>query len=194
MILNPNNTEAFVFSRSRTVNPPHGDLVLSGVSIGASPNLDILGVKFYGKLTFEDHVRGIVSRVSRKIYILRLVKRVLWTRSVFLRCCYAFVLPILEYCSPVWGSAAKCHLQLYSSARYIRWPGYFKIRVSCCVIDVMWLSILCFTRLIRTLITVCSASFHLLLLEFGISELQPQLIHLSLKYQMSLSASRQALP
>ena len=33
MILNPNKTKALVVSRSRTVNPPHGDLVLSGVSI-----------------------------------------------------------------------------------------------------------------------------------------------------------------
>ena len=52
-------------SKSKIVNPPHGDLVLSGVSICASPDLDILGVKFDSKLTFEDHVRGIVSRVSQ---------------------------------------------------------------------------------------------------------------------------------
>ena len=50
------------------MNPPHGDLVLSWVSICASPNLDILGVKFVRKLTFEDHLRGIVSRVSRIWY------------------------------------------------------------------------------------------------------------------------------
>ena len=33
MILNPKKTKAFVVSRSRTVSPPHGDLVLSGASI-----------------------------------------------------------------------------------------------------------------------------------------------------------------
>ena len=76
MILNPHKTKALVISRSRTVNIPHGDLVLSGVSIRASPNLDILGVKFNGKLTFEDYVRDVVSRVSRRIRILRLVKRI----------------------------------------------------------------------------------------------------------------------
>ena len=43
------------------MSPPDGELVLSGVSIRASHNLDILGVKFDSKLTFEDHVRGIVS-------------------------------------------------------------------------------------------------------------------------------------
>ena len=33
MILNSNKTKDLVVSRSRTVNPPHGDLALSGVSI-----------------------------------------------------------------------------------------------------------------------------------------------------------------
>ena len=46
-------------SRHRTVNPLYGDLVLSGVSICASPNFAILGVKFDSKFTFEDHVRGL---------------------------------------------------------------------------------------------------------------------------------------
>ena len=47
----------------------------------------------------------------------------------------------------------------------------------------MLLDWVCCTRLIRTLITVCSASFHLFLLEFDIPELRSQLFHWSLKYQ-----------
>ena len=112
MIQNPNKTKALVVSRSRTVDPPHGDLVLSGVSISASPNLDILGVKFDSRLTFEDDARGIVSRVSQRIGTLRLMMRVFVGTSVLLRCYYAYVLPILEYCSPVFGSASKCFCQL----------------------------------------------------------------------------------
>ena len=69
MILNPNKTKALVISRSRTVSPAHGDLVLPGVSIRANPNLDILGVKFDSMLTFEDRVRGIVSPcLSENLY------------------------------------------------------------------------------------------------------------------------------
>ena len=76
-------------------------IYFSGVSICSSPNLDTFGVKFDSKLTFGDHVRGIVSRVSQRIGILRLVKLVFVNTSVLLRCYYAFVLPILEYSSPV---------------------------------------------------------------------------------------------
>ena len=110
--MNLNKTKALVVSRSRTVNPPHGDLVLSVVSISASPNLDILGVKLDSRLTFEDHVRGIISSVSQRICILRLLKTVFVDTSVLFRVYYALDLPILEYCSSVWWSAAECHLQL----------------------------------------------------------------------------------
>ena len=99
----PNKTKASVVSRSRTVNLPHGNLVLSGVSISSSPNSIFLAWRW-------PRVR--VSRVFQRIGILRLMKGGLVDTSVLPRCYNAFVLPILEYCSPVWGSAAECHLQL----------------------------------------------------------------------------------
>ena len=112
MILNPNKTKALVVSRTRILSPHHCDLDLSLVSIRANPKLDILGLKFDSKLTFEDDARGIISLVSRRIGILRSVKRIFVDTSVLLCCYFAFVLPILEYCSPLWRSAAECHLQL----------------------------------------------------------------------------------
>ena len=183
IILNLNKTKRLVVSRHRTVNPPDGDLVLSGVSICDSSNLDILSLKFDSRLTFEDHVRGIVFRVSQRIVILRLVKRVFVDTFVLLRCYYAFVLPIHEYCSPVWGSAAKCHLQLNTrciqlDARCIRLPSFFQIRLSChCVIYVILLHCVCYTKIIRSGIIVCSVSSHLLLSELNIPYLRLQLIH-----------------
>ena len=85
MILNITKTKALVVSRCRTVKPSHGDLVLSGVSISASSNLDILGAKFDSRLIFEYHVRGSVPRVSLRIGILWLVKHVFVEASVFLK-------------------------------------------------------------------------------------------------------------
>ena len=114
---------------------------------------------------------------------MRLVKRIFMDTSVLVSCYFAFVLPILEYLSPVWASAAECHLQLvkrqvYSVARLCPNQSF----LSLCHRRV-WLGLVCCTRLILTLITVCSTSFHLPLLEFDILYLQPQLIHWSLRYQ-----------
>ena len=75
-------------------------------------------MKFDSKLTFENHVHGIFSRVSQRIGILRLVKRIFVDTSVLLCSYFAFVHLILEYCSPVWGSAAECHLQLLERQVY----------------------------------------------------------------------------
>ena len=109
LMLNPSKTKELVVSGCyRTANPPHGDLVLFVVSICTSLNLNILGVKFDCRL-----LQGIVSCVSQWIGILRLVKRVFVDTSVLLHCYYAFLLLILEYCSPAWGFAAECHHQLH---------------------------------------------------------------------------------
>ena len=88
MIQNPNRTKALMVCRSRNLNPANCDLVLSGVSICASPIVDTLGVRFDSKFTFEEHVRGIVSRVCQIIFILRMVKPIFLDTSVLLRCYY----------------------------------------------------------------------------------------------------------
>ena len=89
MLLNPKKSKALVVSRSRTVNPPHGDLGLAGVPMLSNLSLDILGVRFDCRLTFESHVRG-VSRVSQRIRILRMVNGMYADTSVLHRCYYAF--------------------------------------------------------------------------------------------------------
>ena len=182
MLLNPNKTDVLVISRSRTVNPPNGDLVLSGVSIQASPNFDVLGVKFDSKLSYEDHVHGIVSRVSQRNIFLRSVKHIFVNISVLLSCYFAFVLTVLSI-------ILQCGTQLlnvifsFMSVRCIRWPGFVLIRVSCrCIIDALWLGLVCCTRLIWTLICLFS---ELLSASTRVrhTEMRQQLIHWSLKYQ-----------
>ena len=121
------------------MNPPHGHLILSDVSIHARPNLDIVGVKFYSKLTFRDHVCGIVSLVFQGIGILRAAKCVFVHPSVLLCYYYAFILTIHQYYSPVRGSAVEHHLQLLKRQVYLlaRWET--------CVINVMLLDFVCCT-------------------------------------------------
>ena len=160
------------------MNPPHDDLVLSWVSIRASPNPDILGMKFDSKLTFEDHVRYIVSHISHRIGSLRLVKLVFVDTSVLFHCHCAFALVILEYIGlRCWGQLLNVTFS-FPSARCLRWPSFVQIKVSCCcVIDVMFLDCVCCPSLIRNRSSVCSVSSYLLMPEFGIFELRLQLNH-----------------
>ena len=60
----------------------------------------------------------------------------------------------------------------FLNARCIPWPGFVLIRVSCrCVIDVVWLGLVCCTRLLPPASTRVRQP-----------ELRPQLIHWNLKY------------
>ena len=102
---------------------------------------------------------------------------------MLLRCYFAFVLPILEFCSPVWRSAAECHLQLIERQVYL---------VARLYPDQSILS-LCHRRRVSGPSMLCkvnSNSYHCLFSEFSsgstefdIPELWPPLIHWILKYQ-----------
>ena len=160
-----------------TVNYPHGDLVLSGVSICASPNLDILGMKFDTDCRMLE-VRiawYCFSRLSEKLYFM-VVNRV-----VVDHLCYFVATKHLF--SQYWRIVLRSGEQLlhaivsFSSVRCIRWPGFALIKISCyCVIHLMFLDFVCWTRLIQTRIIVYSVSCHLHLPEFDIPEFM-QLIH-----------------
>ena len=81
-------------------------------------------------------------------------------------CYYVAILHLFfQSCSIVLRCGGQLLNVTFSSlrARCIRWPGFAMIKVSCrCAIDVVLLGLVCCTRSMRTLITVCSASFQLL--------------------------------
>ena len=80
-----------------------------------SDNLDILEVTFDSKLIFEKHLRSVSRAASQRLGILRKSCRVFHDKLLIGRCFWGFVLPVLEYCSAVWCSAADTHLKLLDS-------------------------------------------------------------------------------
>ena len=60
-------------------------------------------------MTFEKHLRSVSRAASQRLGILKESRRVLKDRSLLGRCFRCFVLPVLEYCSAVWCSAADTH-------------------------------------------------------------------------------------
>ena len=101
-----------IVSRSRTVNPPHPDLFIDGTQLVTSESFKILGVLFDSKFTFEQHLRSVSSSVAQKVGLLRKSFKIFGDQMVLLKCFNSFILPCLEYCSPVWSSAADTHLKL----------------------------------------------------------------------------------
>lgn len=112
MLMNPLKTKSLVVSRSRTVAPRFGDIVLDGAGVEVSDDLVILGVRFDSKLTFESHIRDVVASSSRSLGIMRRAAKIFDSTDVLVSCFRSFVLSRLEYCAPVWNSATNVHLNL----------------------------------------------------------------------------------
>ena len=112
MKLNTSKSKSCCFSRSHTLLPPHGDLCLDGSVLTSCDELKILGVMFDQKLTFEHHIRSLVNSASRKLGLMRKAYTIFNDVSISGRCFNCFVLPHLEYCAPVWSSAAASHIRL----------------------------------------------------------------------------------
>ena len=85
-----------IVSKSRTVFPPHPDLLVDSLSLNSCDSPKILGVMFDGKFTFERHICSISSSVAQKIGLLRKSFRVFGNHDVLLRCFTSFILPCLE--------------------------------------------------------------------------------------------------
>ena len=64
------------------------------------------------KLIFEKHIQNIAASVSQKVGILRKCYKMFGDQAILHKCFNAFLLPCLEYCSPVWSSSADSHLKL----------------------------------------------------------------------------------
>ena len=63
-------------------------------------------------MTFEKRLRSVSRAAARRLGILMKSWQVFHDRSLLGRCFLGFVLPVLEYCSAVWCSAADTHLKL----------------------------------------------------------------------------------
>ena len=103
-------------SRSSTMHPQSTLLTIGGTVLKESDDLVILWVTFDSKMTFERHLRTVSIAASQRLGILRKSWRVFHDSSLLLRCFRGFVLPVLEYCSAVWCSAADTHLKLLHRA------------------------------------------------------------------------------
>ena len=115
-------TKTVIISRSRTMNPQSPPLTIGETVLKESDVIDMLGVTFDTKMTFEKHRRSVFRADSHRPGILKSYK-VFHDRLLLRRCFRGFVLPVLEYFSAVWCSAADIHQKLLDHV--VSGPGYF---------------------------------------------------------------------
>ena len=96
------------------MHPQLPALTIGRTVLKESDDLVILGVTFDSKMTFEKHLHSVSRAASQRHGILSW--QVFHDRSLLGRCFRGFVLPVLEYCSAIWCSAAGTHLKLLDRA------------------------------------------------------------------------------
>ena len=94
------------------MHPQSPPLTIGGTVLKEYDDLDILGVTFDSRMTFEKHLRSVSRTASQRLGILRKSWLVFHDRLLLGRCFWGFVLTVLEYCPAVWRSAADTHLKL----------------------------------------------------------------------------------
>ena len=112
MKLNASKTKTMIVARLRTLHPPSPPINYWRYCAEGVWWPWYIGLTFDSKMTFEKHLRSVSSAASPWLGILRKSWRVFHDRSLLGRCFRGFVLPVLEYCSVVWCTAADTHLEL----------------------------------------------------------------------------------
>ncbi len=103
MKLNAKKTQLIIVDFTRTKKSKNWKFTLDGAEVETVSSARLLGVIFNGQLTWEDHVNSIVSKASRRLWILRKLKQLGFKEKELTLLLKSSIIPILEYASPVWG-------------------------------------------------------------------------------------------
>ena len=82
----------------------HDVPLISGIDRKSSVNL--LGILFDEKLSFNDHVKCITKRATAKLYVVFRLRRIWFSIRELTLFYKALVLPTLTYCCSVWGGTS----------------------------------------------------------------------------------------
>ena len=120
--LNASKTKTMIVSRSDTMHPQSSPWTIGGTELKESDDLVILGVTFDSKMIFAKHLRSVSRAALQRLGILRKSWLVFHDKALLGRCFRGFVLPVLEYCSAAWCSAADTHRKLLDRESVV--PGF----------------------------------------------------------------------
>ena len=111
MVLNENKTKCLLIGTSQRLSRCQSNLEIAinnHVNV-CSDSEKLLGIKIDQCLNFVGHIDYVCRNVTSKISLLSKIKQYLPldTRKLYYN---AYILPVLDYCLTVWGSASKYQL------------------------------------------------------------------------------------
>ena len=112
MVLNETKTKSMVIGTKQRLSKLESNLSLeiNNEIIENSKSEKLLGVFIDQNLDFDKHIDYVCKNVSSKIGLLNKIKKFLplHTRKLYYN---AYILPVIDYCLTVWGSAPKFQLE-----------------------------------------------------------------------------------
>ena len=89
-------------NRSNSLNDYDLNFSMSGTKLNESFEIKDLGVTFDSKLSFTSHIDAILAKAKQRLYLLKKSFSSCDDRALILAF-KVYVVPLLEYCSPVWS-------------------------------------------------------------------------------------------
>ena len=131
MRLNSKKTISMVVSRSRTIAPSYCDLTLGGAKLEELKSLRILRVTLGSKLTFEIHLREVMSTAVRSLGVMRPAGKLFECPRVLNSCFNAYIFPAYSIVPP----CGRCRWSLV----WCCWIVLFTVRKGCMRVSfVVW--------------------------------------------------------
>ncbi len=110
MKLNPKKCKEMIVSFRRAIEQPPPTLVVENISLERIKSHKVLGLTIQNNLKWDVHINEIVTKASKRLHILRVLKRSGVSPFHLLRVYFALIRSLLEYCCPVWHSSLTINL------------------------------------------------------------------------------------
>ena len=110
MKLNPKKCKEMIVSFRRDIEQPPPTLVVENISLERIESHKVLGLTIQNNLKWDLHISEIVTKASKRLHILRVLKRSGVSPFHLLRVYFALIRSLLEYCCPVWHSSLTINL------------------------------------------------------------------------------------
>ena len=110
MVLNPKKCKEMTLRFCRVMDHLPSALAIDTKALESVDAHKVLGVTIQSNLKWGSHINEVVAKASKRLHILRVLKRGGVPPADLLKVYFALIRSVLEYCCPVWHNALPVKL------------------------------------------------------------------------------------